>query len=289
MVSVNEKDSTFIGKPAQSEITIRELLTHSSGIGYGFINPRLKLVYDKAGIPDGFVTTHAILGDKIKLLAKMPLLHEPGEKFTYGLNMDVLGYLVEVISHKSFKMYLQENIFDPLGMKDTYFYLPEDKVNRLAKVYADTPEGLSESKTTAYNYPFEGGKSYYSGGAGLQSTALDYAKFLQMLLNGGSYNGHQLLGRKTVDLIAMNQLGNLFGVNDFGLGFGITTKKGNAEILGSAGNYWWGGYFSTSFWVDPKEDLIAVLMVQDYPAFHGDIHKKFQVLTYQSLTGDKKD
>ena len=283
LLALNEKDTTFTSKPAKHQITIRHLLTHTSGIGYSFSHEKLKLLYQKTGIPDGFVTTNAVLGDIIKLLARMPLLHEPGEKWTYGLNSDVLGYLIEVISGMTFEEFLQQYIFDPLEMTDTHFFLPDVKKDRLVSIYAEDDEGIKKSMVKEYNYPVEGGKSYFSGGAGLCSTAEDYAKFLQMLLNGGSYNGVQFLSRKTIDLMTMNQIGDLVDKYEFGLGFGITDEEGAKKILSSVGNYWWGGYFSTSFWIDPKEDLIAVLMLQMFPTKHGEIHQKFQVLTYQSI------
>ena len=225
LVEVNKEDSTYTSRATKKKITIRHLLSHTSGIGYGFIHPGLKILYDKEGIPDGFITSDAILGDKIKALAKMPLLHEPGEQWTYGLNTDVLGYLVEVISGKTFEEFLHERIFKPLDMNDIHFFLPEEKIYRLVTLYAEeNDEGVKKSTVKEYNYPVEGGKSYFSGGAGLSSTALDYAKFLQMLLNNGSYNGTRILSRKTIDLMITKQIGNLWGNSAFGLGFGITTK-----------------------------------------------------------------
>ncbi len=281
--TMNPADSTYTTRPASKQITIRQLFNHTSGIGYSFSHPRLSPIYGKAGIPDGFVTTDAILADKIKLLGTMPLLHEPGEEYTYGLNTDVLGYLVEVISGMSLKDFFIERIFEPLEMNDTYFFLDDALKDRLVTIYANTESGLKKSDVREYDYPLTGGKSYYSGGAGLISTALDYCKFLQMLVNNGSYNGHQLLSPKTIELMTKNQVGNLRGGGWFGLGFGITTEAGSADILSSTGNYWWGGYFSTSFWVDPAEDIVAVFMTQMFPAQHGEIHQKFQVLAYQAI------
>jgi len=283
LTEVNKEDSTYTSRPADKPVTIRHLLTHTSGIGYGFTHPRLNVLYAKAGIPDGLVTTSATLEDKIPKLAKMPLLHDPGEDFTYGLSCDVLGYLVEVISGKSLKTFFEERIFDPLEMNNTYFYLEENMADRLVPVYADDEEGYHRSKVEAYDYPLKGGQSYYSGGAGLLSTANDYGKFIQMLVNKGTYNGHRLLSRKTIELITKDHVGNLREESGFGLGFGITTREGSKKMLSSAGNYWWGGYFSTSFWIDPVEDLVAVLMTQKHPDRHGDIHDKFKVLTYQAI------
>ncbi|MFW6103525.1 MAG: serine hydrolase domain-containing protein [Bacteroidota bacterium] len=283
LTEVNKEDSTYTSRPADKQITLRHLLTHTSGIGYGFSHPRLKILYDKAGIPDGLVMTDATLEKTIPRLAQMPLLHEPGEDFTYGLNTDVLGYLVEVISGKSLKQFFRERIFEPLEMNDTYFYLKEDMADRLVTLYAEDEEGLQRSEEEAYNYPLEGDTSYHSGGAGLLSTAHDYGKFIQMLVNKGTYNGHRLLSPKTIELMTKDHVGDLREESGFGLGFGITTREGSKKMLSSAGNYWWGGYFSTSFWIDPLEDLVAVLMTQKYPDRHGEIHDKFKVLTYQAI------
>ncbi len=276
-------DGSYTDRPARGEVTIRQLLTHTSGIGYGFNDPELKPIYDKANIPDGFVTTQATLAGAMEAMGRMPLLFEPGEKFHYGLNTDVLGYLVEVVSGKSLDQFFRERIFNPLGMSDTHFFLPEDKINRLATIYAETEEGIKPSTESLYQYPVEGPKKYFSGGAGLCSTAMDYARFLQLFISKGKCNGQQLLSPKTIELMQRNQVGDMFGVNDFGLGFGLVTPEGAANILGSAGNMWWGGYFHTHFWVDPEEELVGILMLQMSPVIHGEIADKFQVLVYQSI------
>ena len=282
---VNEKDSTFVSYPAKGEITIRQLLNHTSGIGYGVFNKNLKILYGKAGIPDGgIVKTNATLEESVKALAKIPLLHEPGEKYRYGLNTDVLGYLIEVISEQRLDVFLKNRIFEPIGMTDICFSIPDDKTDRFVTLYEDSKDyDLRKSENEQYNYALDSNISYFSGGGGLCSTALDYAKFLQMLVNGGKYNGTQFLSRKTVDLIKTNQVGDLWGDGAFGLGFGITTKKNTADLLSSEGNYWWSGYFNTSYWIDPSEDLIAVFMTQMRPMEHWNIHDKFQVLTYQAI------
>jgi CubicO group peptidase (beta-lactamase class C family) len=276
-------DTTYVARPASKEITIRHLLTHTSGIGYPFIESEVAPLYHKNNIPDGFLITDAVLNKAIPALAKLPLLHDPGERFTYGLNCDVLGYLVEVLSGKTFKEFLNERLFGPLGMEDAYFYLPDEKVNRLVPVYANTEEGLVPSDDLRYEYPFRGGKCFYSGGAGISCTILDYARFMQMMVNGGSYNGHQILARKTVDLMTTNQVGTLYDDGGFGLGFGLVTEETKHQILSSVGNYSWGGYFSTSYWMDPEEDLIGLFFTQMAPMQYGDIHQKFQVMTYQAL------
>ncbi|KPK84998.1 MAG: hypothetical protein AMS27_08540 [Bacteroides sp. SM23_62_1] len=279
-------DTTYIARPAVREITIRHLLTHTSGIGYPFIHSEIRPLYEKHGIPDGFVITDAILKNAIPALGTLPLLHDPGERYTYGLNTDVLGYFVEVISGQSFDDFLKERLFIPLGMEDACFYLPDEKADRLVPVYASNDQGFEPSDEPLYNYPFTGGKSYFSGGAGISCTILDYARFMQMMVNEGSYNGHQVLGRKTIDLMTMNQVGNLYGDGGFGLGFGLVTDGNKHQILSSVGNYSWGGYFSTTFWMDPQEDLIALFYTQMFPMYYGEIHNKFQVLTYQALIGE---
>lgn len=279
-------DLTYVSRPASKEITIRHLLTHTSGIGYPFIESDVSGLYKKNNIPDGFLITDNVLKAAIPALARMPLLHDPGEKFTYGLNCDVLGYLVEVITGKTFNEFLNERLFGPLGMADACFYLPDEKAERLVPVYANTPEGLKRSDDERYEYPVKGAKSFFSGGAGVSCTILDYARFMQMMINGGSYNGHQVLARKTIDLMTTNQVGELYGEGGLGLGFGLVTEKTKHQILSSVGNYSWGGYFSTSYWMDPKEDLIGLFFTQMAPMAYGDIHSKFQVLTYQALVGE---
>lgn len=277
---VNLKDSTFTAHPAKSQITIRQLLTHTSGIGYGIFNASIKPLYDKAGIPDAFVLKKDVLADEMKKLAKMPLLHEPGEAFTYGLSVDILGYLVEVLSGKNLNAFLEERLFIPMGMKDTHFYLDDSQKDRLVKVYADNENGLSPATEERYNFPVMGAKTYYSGGSGLVCTALDYAKFCTMLLHHGNYNGKQFLSRKTIELMTENQTGKL---NSFGLGFAIIDKEASVKMPGSPGSYYWGGIFNTSFLIDPEEDMVIVFLTQRLPAYHWDISQKMQVLAYQAL------
>jgi len=281
----NEKDSTYTTVPASREITIRDLLTHTSGIDYAGIGSKtMRAVYAKWKIPGGF-GGNDILGDKIRALGKLPLLHQPGERFTYGLNVDVLGYFVEVISGESLDKFFHNHIFYPLGMNDTYFYLPSTKADRLVKVIAeDKNHRLSNLASEFVNYPLTTG-TYYSGGAGLSSTIKDYATFLQMLLNGGEYNGKRLLAKRTVELMTCNQIGNLtVGRDKFGLGFLVTTEYGQARLGVTEGSFSWGGYFGTTYWADPKEHLVCLLFMQQSPLSHGEIQDKFRALVYQALT-----
>lgn len=281
----NEKDTTYTTIPANREVTIRDLLTHTSGIDYAGIGSKNMIaIYAKAGIPTGFVSDKILLGDKMKALGKLPLVHQPGERFTYGLNVDVLGYLVEVLSGENLDQFFRKHIFEPLGMNDTYFYLPATKQNKLVKV--NTEDGDNHVITTTLtmvNYPLAEG-TYYSGGAGLSSTIKDYAVFLQMLLNKGEYNGKRLLARRTVEIITTNQIGDLnLGTDKFGLGFEITTAAGQARLGVSEGSFAWGGYFSTTYWADPKERLVCLLFMQQSPITHYEITDKFRALVYQSL------
>jgi CubicO group peptidase (beta-lactamase class C family) len=291
----NEKDSTYTTIPANREITIRDLLTHTSGIDYPNIGSKaMKAIYAKANIPMGFVSNKIMLGDKIRSLGRLPLANQPGEKFTYGLNLDVLGYLVELLSGESLEHYFQRHIFEPLGMTDTYFYLPSSKFNRLVKAYTeDKNHHIIKLPADSMNYPLVDG-TYYSGGAGLCSTAKDYASFLQMLLNKGEYNGKRLLSRHSVELMTSNQIGDLFfliGNPDLyflprekvGFGFTITTKDVHSKLGVSEGSFTGGGYFSTTFLVDPKERLVCLLYMQQSPLSHSEIPNKFKVLVYQAL------
>ncbi|MBZ4189125.1 serine hydrolase domain-containing protein [Niabella beijingensis] len=287
----NAADSSYTTVPAKREITIRDLLTHTSGLDYAQIgSPNMKAIYAKAGLEAGFVIKPQKLADAIDRLGTLPLVHQPGERFTYGLNTDVLGRLVEVVSGKSLDAFFHERIFGPLGMQDTYFQLPQAKQSRLVSVYTEdrtTKAVIPWSDTTfrgvTIDYPVNN-NGYFAGGAGLVSTTADYATFLQMLVNKGVYNGKQLLSRHTVDLMTRNQIGDLMlGNNKFGLGFEITTEKGAAKLGQSAGSFAWGGFFGTSYWGDPKENIVALLFVQQWPFSHGEINDKFKALVYQAL------
>jgi CubicO group peptidase (beta-lactamase class C family) len=288
----NSKDTTYTTVPAKREITIRDLLSHTSGIGYAQIgSPEFVAIYSKNKLNSFFGQGSASLAEDIQKLGALPLLHNPGEKFTYGLNSDVLGYLVEVISGMSLNDFFMKRIFIPLGMKDTYFYLPPDKQNRLVTTYypdstgklQKLPSDFNDNGPLDINYPKTKG-TYYSGGAGLSSTVYDYAVFLQMLLNGGEYDGKRLLSRHTIRLMTMNQLGDInYGVNNFGLGFNVVTEKGSAASPVSAGSYNWGGIYSTNFWVDPKEKLIGLFYKQLWNDPAEESSSKFQVMTYAAL------
>lgn len=290
----NKADSSFTTVPAKREITIRDLLTHTSGIDYAQIGSETAVaIYSKAGVVGGIGLKGGLLKDNILKLAALPLLHQPGEKFTYGLNTDVLGYLIEVVSGMSLDAYFTKYIFAPLGMKDTYFYIPKEKQNRLAMLHSDdqtkhvvnTAEIISVNGTFYRDYPILDGGSFYSGGGGLVSTAYDYTVFMQMLLNEGEYNGKHLLSKNTIRLMTMNQIGNinLGRTGKFGLGFQIVTDVDQSRNTVSLGTFSWGGMFASSYWIDPKEKIVAQFVLQQYPFSHGDIAEKFKVAVYQAL------
>jgi len=281
----NPADTTFTAVPARRGITIRDLLTHTSGIDYsGIGSSMMRAVYAKGKINAGFGGDKNVIADEMKKLGRMPLLHNPGERFTYGLNVDVLGYLIEVLSGEPLDKYLKDRIFDPLGMEDTWFYLPEGKHSRLVKVNSeDRSRHVISISQEAVSYPLLKG-TYFAGGAGLSSTIKDYAIFLQMLLNGGEYGEKRLLAERTVELITSNQIGDLnVGRNKFGLGFEITTESGQAQLGVSEGSFSWGGYFGTTYWADPEKKLVGLLFMQQSPLSHGEIQNKFKAMVYQAI------
>jgi len=286
IAAYNEKDTTYTTIPAKREVTVRHLLTHTSGIDYaGIGSPVMKAIYSKAGISPGFGSNNDVIGEEMKDLGELPLSHQPGERFTYGLNIDVLGYLIEIWSGKPLDQFLRERIFDPLEMNDTYFYLPPEKYGRLVKVSGqDEKRHAIPLKTNSFDYPLLKDGTYFSGGAGLSSTTRDYAIFLQMLLNNGVFNGKRILSRRTVELITCNQIGELNrGKNKFGLGFEIVTREGQAVLGLSEGSFLWGGYFATNYWADPKERIVGLIFIQQSPMGHGEIPGKFMAMVYQAL------
>ena len=285
----NAADTTYTTVPAKREITFRDLLTHSSGIDYADIGtPTGAAIYAKAGIPVGLGNFNAGLLDKMKILGKQPLMFQPGEKWQYGLNTDLLGCLAEVISGMSLEDFMTKNIFKPLGMNDTYFNVPADKANRLVTVYTEDDQHhiIKWNHTFRHidpDYPIMK-KHYFSGGAGLSSTAYDYAKFLQMLLNGGIYNGHRILSPRTIQLMTSSQLDFTFNSYDnFGLGFSITSPKSGGRNSRSEGTYGWGGYYGTTYFNDPKQHMLCLIMTQQTPNSHSDLEPKIEALIYSSL------
>jgi CubicO group peptidase (beta-lactamase class C family) len=257
----------------------------------------LTAIYNKAGIPALLSTPGTTIGAKMQELAKLPLLHDPGEAFTYGLSTDLLGYLVEIWSGQNLEIFFRERIFHPLEMNDTYFNLPADKVARLVSVYQPVQDGKLIKAATVFdggpgNYPAIA-HTYLSGGGGLSSTTADYAKFLQMVLHKGNYNGKQILSPATVELMLTNQLANNVGTSPWpampenfqvGLGFALETERNNYLQPLCKGSFSWQGALATYYWVDPQEELIALFYTQEYATPHWNYYQQiFRVLTYQAL------
>jgi CubicO group peptidase (beta-lactamase class C family) len=271
--------------PAKRQITVRDLLTHTSGISYGD-GPALDL-YKQAGIRGWFLADRAEpVGEVVKRLAKLPFDAQPGEKFIYGYNTDILGYLVEVVSGMSLADFVRKRITEPLAMADTSFFLPEEKAGRLSAVYGIGADGkaalVDDPKDAAY---VKGPRMCYAGGAGLLSTAEDYARFLLMLQSGGEWGGVHILSPKSVQLMTVDHCGPLYtsSGNGFGLGFWVTKELGRNGEPGSVGAFGWGGAYHTTYWVDPAEKLVAVFMTQLLPATGSDAQAKFKALVYQSI------
>src|SRR5215204_1317241 len=295
----NAADTTYTTVPAKREITMRDILSHTSGLGYAQIgSATTNAIYFKNKINGGIGTPYSTLKDVITRLAKLPLFAHPGEEFYYGLNTDVLGYLIEVISGMPLDKYLQEKIFEPLGMKDTYFFLPKEKQARLVSLY--TQQGsqtklriqdslISLNGTFSRDFPKTINGTYFSGGAGLSSTAYDYALFGQMLLNDGELNGKRILSPATIQIMVSNQIGELLMWGDanktrrFGLGFGILTEYAERTLMIPAGSYGWDGMFASHYWTDPKNKMVVVFMRNIWPTEHWDYGDRIKPLIYQAL------
>ena len=285
---IGQTGPTFVSE--ERPISIRHLLTHTAGLTNGqYEDSPVESMYRDADLrsPEGN------LKDFVSKLRELPLVSQPGTKWRYSVATDVLGRLVEVLSDQSFDDFLQSKVLGPLGMKDTAFYVPEEKLDRLASVYGpgNGIKKLDNADVNSYRRP----KSFLSGGGGLVSTGPDYMRFCQMLLNGGGLDGVSILGRKTVELMTKNHLADElrpFSVNGssadeskgcgFGLGFKVIMDQAQYGILGSEGSYSWGGAASTFFWIDPLEDLIAIWLTQFMPISHPQ-RKEFEIATYQAM------
>jgi len=284
-------DTSYTTIPASSEITIRQLLVHTSGIGYGGVldsDARFRMIYQKEGIFTGFTLEDISIEEFVKKLAILPLHHNPGEKYTYGFGLDVLGYFIEVVSDTPLDAFLKERLFDPLGMNDTWFHLPEDKINRLVSLQTKSKEGewiRSPVINDDWDYPIKGAKTLYSGGGGLCGTAEDYAAFLQMYLNGGELNGIRFLSQKTVEYIMTNQIGDLWDEDPgwfYGLVFNGINQRGQEMWGVNAGTFSGQGGFNTQYVADPKEGIIGVLMKQTLNT-SDDTHGRFLLLIKQAI------
>lgn len=275
---------------AKRAITIRDLLTHTAGIGYGY-GPAADR-WAEAGIQGWyFADREEAIQATVNRIATLPFDAHPGESFVYGYNTDILGALIEVVSGTPLDDFLQKRILDPLDMQDTHFYLPKEKAKRLATVYS-----LSNGKFFKANAAnpmqnqgayVDGPRKSFSGGAGYLSTAEDYATFLQMMLNKGTLNGKRLLSRKTVELMTTNHLSEGMYTwqagTGFGLGFSVLDNLGTRGTLGTEGEFAWGGAYHSSYWVDPDEELVVVYFTQLIPASGVDDHSKLRALVYQAI------
>jgi CubicO group peptidase (beta-lactamase class C family) len=273
---------------ATRAITLRDLLTHTAGLGYGWGPARDR--WREAGVQGWyFADRDEPIAATVGRMAALPFDAQPGEKFVYGYSTDVLGVVVERVSAQPLDQFLRARLFEPLGMKDTYFYLPADKAPRLATVYSARADGIERAPTpgdgTGQGAYVTGPRKSFSGGAGLVSTAGDYARFLQMMLQGGELDGVRILGPKSVELMTRDHLGALHyepGVG-IGLGFSVVKDLGLRGTPGSVDEFGWGGAYHTVYWVDPREQLVVVYLTQLNPARNLDDHDRLRALVYQAI------
>ncbi|MBS2211402.1 beta-lactamase family protein [Carboxylicivirga mesophila] len=277
-------DSSFRAIPAQSDITIHQLLTHTSGIAYGFQDDQYNALILKNNISEGFGHDTRTSRENIQKIAALPLLHEPDSAYTYGLSFDVLGVLIEEVSGQRYDEYITEHILKPCGMHDSYFIIPEQHRHRLPDVYE--PADNDELQITSYadtNYPCLSNRQFFSGGADLCSTAKDYHSFLQMLSANGTFQGHQVLAPESVAAMLSKQTSLGEGDSYQGYAAWVTNALGAQNGLSNEGTYGFGGFFDTYCWTDPKANISAVLLLQMYPNNNHQIHEKFQKLTYELI------
>jgi len=289
-VAVENGDGEYEIVKANRPITIRDLLTHTAGIGYG--GGIASDLWEKAEIQGWyFADRDEPIQATVARMGNLPFDAQPGEKFVYGYNTDILGALIEIVSEEPLNTFLKTRILDPLGMNDTHFYLPNNKSDRLAVVYSSTEDGLLRAPDpggmVGQGAYVNGPRKSFSGGAGYLSTAKDYARFLQMMLNGGEFNGKRIISSKTVELMTVNHLGEVTFPwskgTGFGLGFYILEDFGLRGTMGSKGEYGWGGAYHSTYWVDPEEDLVVVFFTQLIPARGLDDHDKLRALVYQAV------
>ena len=280
----------YYSVPAERQITVRDLFRHTTGLDYaGPKDENGEIAYKKIEMVGGAPQVPFDLAEAVKRLATAPLNDEPGTKFRYGYSIDVLGRLVEVLSGKPLDQFFEERIFRPLGMKDTAFFVPEEKWSRLATVYSPKKGGGIERMTAAPQESFKKKPALLLGGAGLTSTMEDYSHFYAMLLNDGQFDGARILGRKSVELMRSDHLGSLphFDVSlpeweGFGLTFAVNPGPGKSPESASPGTYRWGGAAGTTFWIDPKEHMFGMFLIQILPAFW-EPSAEFQRLAYAAL------
>lgn len=289
LTEFNEETGSYETRPATRNITIHDLLTHTSGVAYGFTNRTFGRIFNDAGVPDLGSQEEITIEETMATLGDLPLAHDPGEQFTYGLNTDVLGRIVEVVSGETLAEYFSNHIFKPLNLDNIGFYHPgrEEDLTRLYTIEDSTLMVYPEENygMITPNFPVSGAMSYYSGGAGLTSSTEDYLIFLSAIHNKGAYNGARILEEETVDMMTSNQIGELhLDGNKFGYGLMITTEEGYEERKRSIGSLSWGGAFQSTYWMDPKHDIIVVLMTQVLPAIgQAEFYDSFEKDIYKVL------
>ena len=276
------RGATFDLAALEREATIHDLLRHTSGFTYEFLgSSSVHKLYAAARLNSRSQTS----ADQVASLAKIPLVHQQGTRWEYGRSTDVLGRLIEVVSGSSLGEYLERCILAPLGMADTAFHVPEHKHSRIAQPFTKDPDSGGTVQLLDIRSP----PGFESGGGGLASTARDYARFLQMMANGGELDGVRFLSRKTIEYMTTDHLGSITGSPDlllpgygFGLGFAVRRDAGIAQTPGSVGEYFWGGLAGTTFWVDPAEALFAILLVQA-PGQREYYHALIRNLVYAAI------
>jgi CubicO group peptidase (beta-lactamase class C family) len=278
-VSGSVEKGDLVTRPAARDITIRHLLYHASGFSYDAYGEDLRVInYPRP------VTTREV----IARVARTPLKHDPGDGYTYGFSTDIAGYLAEVLTGKTLDVLMQERVFEPLGMKDTHFYLPAGKRDRLVKMYRrdyGNPDARyrPEPDTLEQNYPLATDQPYHGGGAGLCGTIEDYARFCQMILNKGEFNGRRVLGRKTVELMSSNQFAASRVAHVYGLGFGIITEKDYLASGMSPGTLRWAGAYKTEYLIDPKEEMIILMYVNMTTFARPALYNRYLNAIYQAM------
>ncbi len=294
-VFISGRKDSINSVEAETPMTIRQLMNHTSGLTYGAFDPGPVGQLMRSGKID-FGNLQANLGDTVRRLASIPLCFQPGSQWRYGVSTDVLGYVIEVVTGKTLLQVFDELIFKPLNMNDTFFEVPINKVKKFCSLYTRTKSEslklLECSRSSRFCKPV----NMYSGGGGLISSMRDYLVFLEMIRCGGRYDDAQILGRKTVELMLRNHLsGDMASMGQptfsempmegigFGLGGAILLDPAKAQILGSEGEFTWGGMASTAFWIDPKEELSVVFMTQLIPSSCYPIRRELRVLVYQAL------
>ena len=297
-VFISGNHPTFVTAPVERPMTIRDLLTHTSGLTYDFMaRTNVDAAYRKLGVAD-LTRPGYTLQDMVDTLAELPLEFSPGRRWNYSVSTDVLGYLVEVVSGQRFDVYLRDHVLQPLGMVDTSFIIAAEQLPRFACNYLRQSDGRLQLVDAPQSSQYRQG-SFFSGGGGLVSTVGDYFRFTSMLRNHGELDGIRLLGRKTVELMTMNHLPGgqdltqlaqagaftetAYAGVGFGLGFSVMRDPAKAQILGTPGEYAWGGAASTAFWVDPTEDLIFIFMTQLMPSSSYPLRRELRTLTYAAL------